>query len=193
MDRDVKRADAVDDTGTERGNGDRLRIGPSTGAAATVATALSARTRGRSRHRAVVCRRFRSLCRGARSCWSGISSRQRIAGRDIFFDQKYALSLEMRDLLEALVPEWLRRRGRGARTRSSRYTKLFWINSGPHNNLTARKFVLECSPDGICARPARGRRDGARMPSRVGRRAARSAAGRGSDRCSSIRPVRPRS
>ena len=24
-----------------------------------------------------------------------------------------------------------------------RYTKLFWINSGPYNNLTARKFVLQ--------------------------------------------------
>jgi dipeptidyl-peptidase-3 len=28
-----------------------------------------------------------------------------------------------------------------------RYTKLFWINSGPHNNLTARKFVLKCTPE----------------------------------------------
>ena len=28
-----------------------------------------------------------------------------------------------------------------------RYTKLFWINSGPHNNLTARKFVLACTPE----------------------------------------------
>ena len=28
-----------------------------------------------------------------------------------------------------------------------RYTKLFWINSGPHNNITARKFVLKCTPE----------------------------------------------
>ena len=29
-----------------------------------------------------------------------------IAGRDIYFDQRYAHNLEMRELLEALVPEW---------------------------------------------------------------------------------------
>ena len=28
----------------------------------------------------------------------------------------------------------------------TRYTKLFWINTGPYNNLTAQKFPLECSP-----------------------------------------------
>jgi dipeptidyl-peptidase-3 len=27
-----------------------------------------------------------------------------------------------------------------------RYTKLFWLNTGPYNNLTARKFVLKCTP-----------------------------------------------
>ena len=27
------------------------------------------------------------------------------------------------------------------------YTKLFWIHTGPFNNLTARKFVLNCTPD----------------------------------------------
>src|SRR6185503_5167778 len=30
-----------------------------------------------------------------------------------------------------------------------RYTKLFWINTGPYNNLTARKFVLGCSPEAL--------------------------------------------
>src|SRR5450759_1638416 len=32
-----------------------------------------------------------------------------------------------------------------------RYTKLFWINNGPHNNLTARKFVLTCTPQAFGA------------------------------------------
>ena len=32
-----------------------------------------------------------------------------------------------------------------------RYTKLFWINSGGYNNLTARKFVLKLSPDALVA------------------------------------------
>ena len=55
-----------------------------------------------------------------------------IAGRDIFYDQRYVHNLEMRDVLEALVthpPE-------GAESASARtygeivlYTKLFWINS----------------------------------------------------------------
>jgi dipeptidyl-peptidase-3 len=68
-----------------------------------------------------------------------------IAGRDIYFDQRYAHNLEMRELLEALVPDWP---GMGDACRDAivRYTKLFWINTGPYNNLTAQKFVLECSP-----------------------------------------------
>ena len=64
-----------------------------------------------------------------------------LAGRDIYYDQRYRHSLAMRKILEdtlrdpkGLTPEQL------AEVR--RYTKLFWINSGPFNNLTARKFVL---------------------------------------------------
>src|SRR5476649_2006531 len=62
-----------------------------------------------------------------------------IAGRDIFYDQRYAHNLEMRDVLEALVthpPETALADSAGARTYREivRYTKLFWINSGPYNN-----------------------------------------------------------
>ena len=32
-----------------------------------------------------------------------------------------------------------------------RYTKLFWINNGPYNNLTARKFVLNLTPQALAA------------------------------------------
>lgn len=32
-----------------------------------------------------------------------------------------------------------------------RYTKLFWLNNGPYNNLTARKFVLTCTPEALLA------------------------------------------
>lgn len=44
------------------------------------------------------------------------------------------------------------------------YTKLFWLNSGPHNNLTARKFVLRCDPSAFdrAVRAAAG--DGAALP-----------------------------
>ena len=45
-----------------------------------------------------------------------------------------------------------------------RYTKLFWINTGPYNNLTARKFVLQVHARGVCRRGARGRAEPARVP-----------------------------
>ena len=74
-----------------------------------------------------------------------------IAGRDIFYDQRYAHNLEMRDVLEAIVnrPHAV---DPGTFAAIERYTKLFWINTGPYNNLTARKFVLTCTPRN---RPAR--------------------------------------
>ena len=47
-----------------------------------------------------------------------------------------------------------------------RYTKLFWINSGPYNNLTARKFVLKCTPEAFAAAVMQAQRNGARFPAR---------------------------
>jgi len=68
-----------------------------------------------------------------------------LAGRDIYYDQRYAHGLEMREVLEQILthadgvdPEAL--------AEIHRYTKLFWINTGPFNNLTARKFVLGLEP-----------------------------------------------
>src|SRR5258705_9470809 len=68
-----------------------------------------------------------------------------IAGRDIYYDQRYAHSLAMRGVLEEIITH---DRGIPEDTLAEiqRYTKLFWINSGPYNNLTARKFVLKCAP-----------------------------------------------
>ena len=65
-----------------------------------------------------------------------------IAGRDIYYDQRYGKSLEMRALLEQIItyPGNVEPRVVAA---LEHYLKLFWLNSGPHNNLTARKFVLE--------------------------------------------------
>ena len=53
-----------------------------------------------------------------------------LAGRDIFYDQSYVHNLDMRDLLEAIVTHPA---GVDASTLAEiqRYTKLFWINSGP--------------------------------------------------------------
>lgn len=73
-----------------------------------------------------------------------------IAGRDIFYDQKHRDALEMRRILEQIVAH---PGGVDAATLSEiqRYTKLFWINNGPYNNLTARKFVLKCTPQAFAA------------------------------------------
>jgi dipeptidyl-peptidase-3 len=94
-------------------------------------------------------------------------SQAAIAGRDIFYDQRYAHNLEMRDLLEAIVthPAGV---DRAALDEIVRYTKMFWLNTGPYNNLTARKFVLACAPDAFAAAAHAAERAGARMPRRPG-------------------------
>ena len=67
-----------------------------------------------------------------------------------------------------------------------RYTKLFWINTGPYNNLTARKFVLDLHARGI--RRGRARRRTSRRPLPAAeRRNARPAARPAAAACSSIR------
>lgn len=71
-----------------------------------------------------------------------------LAGRDIYYDQRYRHGLAMRAILEAILVHAPSDRADLALTLAEvrRYTKLFWINSGPHNNMTARKFVLRCTP-----------------------------------------------
>jgi dipeptidyl-peptidase-3 len=49
-----------------------------------------------------------------------------------------------------------------------RYTKLFWINNGPYNNLTARKFVLKSSPEALEAAARTASKNGAALPLRAG-------------------------
>ena len=86
-----------------------------------------------------------------------------LAGRDIFYDQRYAHGLEMREVLEEILTH---APGIDAVTLAEieRYTKQFWINNGPFNNLTARKFVLGCTPDGFREAAAAAARHGARFP-----------------------------
>jgi dipeptidyl-peptidase III len=90
-----------------------------------------------------------------------------LAGRDIFYDQRYAHSLEMREVLEEILthdaevdPATL--------AEITRYTKLFWLNTGPFNNLTARKFVLRCAPAAFAEAARAAARHGARFPVRPG-------------------------
>jgi dipeptidyl-peptidase III len=65
-----------------------------------------------------------------------------LAGRDIYYDQRHRHNLGIRHLLEQIlrfssgVPE-------KTLAELTRYTKLFWLNTGPYNNLTARKFLLD--------------------------------------------------
>ena len=87
-----------------------------------------------------------------------------IAGRDIFYDQRYVHNLVMRDVLEEILTH---ADGIDATTLAEiqRYTKLFWINTGPYNNLTARKFVLKCTPAAFAAAARQAQQNGAAFPS----------------------------
>ncbi len=90
-----------------------------------------------------------------------------LAGRDIYYDQRYAHNLEMRALLEAIVthPDGIDPATLDAITR---YTKLFWINTGGFNNLTARKFVPECTPEAFAAAVRVAAANGAALPLAAG-------------------------
>jgi dipeptidyl-peptidase III len=73
-----------------------------------------------------------------------------IAGRDIFIDQKHRSALEMRSILDQIAahPQGI---DPATFAEIQRYTKLFWLNNGPYNNLTARKFVLKTTPEAFAA------------------------------------------
>ena len=83
-----------------------------------------------------------------------------IAGRDIYWDQRYAHGLAMRGVLEQILTH-----SAGidpaALAEITRYTKLVWLNSGPYNNLTARKFVLAATPEALAAAAAQAAKNGA--------------------------------
>jgi dipeptidyl-peptidase III len=90
-----------------------------------------------------------------------------LAGRDIYLDQRYGPALEMREVLEEMLTH-AEDVEPGVLAEIRRYTKLFWINSGPHNNLTARKFVLRCAPEALATAAAAAAGRGARFPCRSG-------------------------
>ena len=90
-----------------------------------------------------------------------------LAGRDIYYDQRYKHALAMREILEQILthsagipPDDL--------DAIRRYTKLFWINSGPHNNMTARKFVPAFTRAALRAAAQTAQRNGAEFPCRAG-------------------------
>jgi dipeptidyl-peptidase-3 len=86
-----------------------------------------------------------------------------IAGRDIFYDQRYRHNLEMREVLEAILanPKGV---DASALKELQRYAKLFWINTGPYNNLTAQKFVLSITPEALASAARSASSAGATFP-----------------------------
>ncbi|AGA28860.1 dipeptidyl-peptidase 3 family protein [Singulisphaera acidiphila] len=90
-----------------------------------------------------------------------------VAGRDIYYDQRYVHSLVMREILESILTH-----SAGVEPTTldelRRYTKLFWLNSGPYNHLTARKFVLKCTPEAFAAAAKSAARAGAMFPTNQG-------------------------
>ena len=102
---------------------------------------------------------------GSRACQSTKSpiwhlQQAAIAGRDIFYDQRYRHSLEMRDLLEEVLTH---ADGIDPATVATleRYTKLFWINNGPYNHQTARKFTMTMAPQAFAAAVQQAAKNGA--------------------------------
>ena len=90
-----------------------------------------------------------------------------LAGRDIFIDQKHRLALEMRSITDQIVahPQGI---DPATLAEIQRYTKLFWINNGPYNNLTARKFVLKTTPEAFAAAAKSAQAAGATFPMPTG-------------------------
>ena len=97
-------------------------------------------------------------------------SQAAIAGRDIFIDQKYKHSLDIRDLIEEVLTHG---EGIDAETLAEvrRYAKLFWINNGPHNPITGRKNVLKCSFGDFAQAVRKAEANGAALPKRDGEKA----------------------
>jgi dipeptidyl-peptidase III len=93
--------------------------------------------------------------------------RAALAGRDIYYDQRHRHNLGIRHLLEQIlrhaagVPE-------ATLQELTRYTKLFWLNTGPYNNLTARKFVLKCAPEAFAAAVETAAKNDAKFPLKSG-------------------------
>ena len=86
-----------------------------------------------------------------------------LAGRDIYYDQRYAHNLEMRELLEEILTHAGEVEPRALEA-IHRYTKLFWLNTGPFNNITARKFVIETTPERFAAAIREAAANGASFP-----------------------------
>jgi dipeptidyl-peptidase III len=90
-----------------------------------------------------------------------------LAGRDIYYDQRYAHNLELRAVLEGILTHAGALPGDVERE-IRRYTKLFWINSGPYNGLTSRKSLLRIDGESWASAVDAAAAGGAPLPLRGG-------------------------
>ncbi len=83
-----------------------------------------------------------------------------LAARDISIDQHHRYALEIRDLLEGIVTH---NAGIDASVNEAilKYAKLFWINNGPYDNITSKKYVIECTPEQFKTAAETARKNGA--------------------------------
>ena len=90
-----------------------------------------------------------------------------LAGRDIYYDQRYRHNLALRATLEALIRH-VGALDAAVRDEIVRYTKLVWIHTGPYHSLTARKFTLNLSRAAFAGAVRAAADAGARFPLRAG-------------------------
>lgn len=90
-----------------------------------------------------------------------------IAGRDIYWDQRYEHGLAMRQVVEEIIthPAGIEP---ATLAEVTRYTKLLWINNGPYGHITTRKFVLACTPAAFAAAAGQAAKNGASFPLAAG-------------------------
>src|SRR4051794_462837 len=86
-----------------------------------------------------------------------------LAGRDIFIDQKHRYALDMRGVFEAILTH-SQGIDAAALTEIQRYAKLFWLNNGPYISLTARKFVMNITPEAFAGAAKQAAQAGAAFP-----------------------------
>ena len=87
-------------------------------------------------------------------------SRAALAARDIAIDQHHRWALEIRSILEGIVTH---NSGIDQKVYEKvlMYTKLFWLNNGPYDNITSRKYVIECSQADFLSAADQARKNGA--------------------------------
>ena len=87
-------------------------------------------------------------------------SRAALVARDIAIDQHHRWALEIRSILEGIVTH---NSGIDQKVYEKvlMYTKLFWLNNGPYDNITSRKYVIECSQADFLSAADQARKNGA--------------------------------